>query len=1034
MMIKTQLHEILTPKMIGVPATTPVPEALRLMLNNDISCVFVHEGDRPIGILTEGNIVSFVSRRELDFKGCHVRDLMSTPVLTANMKMNLYEAFKLLSSRERRHLVVVDDENQAVGVVTLSNIIEHLGYEYFAETKKVAAIMTKIVFTISKDTSVHEAVTEMAEKSLSCLIIAENNRPLGILTERDMARLLLNRRKNRWLKVEEVMSSPVQTATPDTSVFNVAKFMKRQKLRRLVVVDQDDKILGLTTQSDIVKGLESQYLEILKLASMENERRLRHQRDFLNSAIHAVTHPFYVIDAQSYEIILANSAANFGDFTTGRPTCYALTHAREGPCEGDEHPCPVNEIMKTKRPMTVEHVHYDEDKQIQYIEIHAYPVLDDQGNVIQIIEYCRDITERKQAEETLRETTQNLGERVKELNCLYGISKLFEREDTLEGILQGAANLIPPSWQDPGITCAQITLEGQSYKTDNFKETEWLRSQDIIVKGEKAGEVKVYYLEEKPGNDEGPFLKEERDLINAIAERLGHFLERKLAEDELRSVFRAAPIGIGMVIDRVLKQVNKRMHEITGYSEEELIGQNARILYPNDEEYEYVGREKYEQISSHGIGTVETRWKHKDGRVFDVLLSSTPMDLDDLSKGVTFTALDISERNKAEAEKVKIETQLCQAYKMEAIGTMAGGIAHDFNNILTIILGNADMALDDIPDGNPAKLNIEQILQASTRAKNLVKQILAFSRQANNKLALLKPNLVIRDSMKLLRSTIPTTVKIREDIDTQCGTIKADPTQLNQVLMNLSTNAVDAMDEKGVLIVSLQEVNLSESELYYRPGMTPGPYVKLSVSDNGIGMDNETAKHIFDPFFTTKEVGKGTGMGLSVVHGIVERHGGMIAVDSEPGEGTTFHIFYPVIEGQEFRKPEVAALLPTGNERILFVDDVESITVLGSKILERQGYQVRAIINSADALETFKANPEDFDLVVTDQTMPNMSGKELAVELLKVRPDIPIILCTGYSSKISEERAKEIGIREFCMKPLHRRQLVKTVRKVLDEK
>ena len=597
---------------------------------------------------------------------------------------------------------------------------------------------------------------------------------------------------------------------------------------------------------------------------------------------------------------------------------------------------------------------------------------------------------------------------------------------------------------------APIILEGE-HVANFFVGQFFLEKPDIVFFKKQAAKYDFDMEGYLRAVDEVPIIPKEKlspilNYLSQFAQTLAEIslkeVRRREAESallkseaELRAIIEnsAAGITVSDLNGRVLR-TNPAHQNMFGYSTDEFSSMTfSDFTHPDDVKK---NQASYEDLLSGKSDhfTMIKRFFHKDGHV--VWAQVTVSLIVDNNKKPLFVigiVENITERKKAEEEKKELESHLRQAYKMEAIGTMAGGIAHDFNNILTIIIGNAAMAFDDIPDGNPARHSIEQILQASIRAKNLVKQILAFSRQADKELAPLKPNLVIRDSMKLLRSTIPTTVKIREDIDTQCGIIKADPTQLNQLLMNLSTNAVDAMDEKGVLIVSLQEVNLSESELHHRPGMTPGPYVKLSVSDSGVGMDKEMRLHIFDAFFSTKEVGNGTGMGLAVVHGIVESHGGMIAVDSEPGEGTTFHIFFPVIEGDEVWKPEDAETVPTGNERILFIDDVESIAVLGSRILERQGYQVRAIINSADALETFKASPEEFDLVVTDQTMPNMSGAELAVELLKVRPDIPIILCTGYSSKISEEKAKEIGIRKFCMKPLDRRQLAKTVRKVLDD-
>ena len=369
---------------------------------------------------------------------------------------------------------------------------------------------------------------------------------------------------------------------------------------------------------------------------------------------------------------------------------------------------------------------------------------------------------------------------------------------------------------------------------------------------------------------------------------------------------------------------------------------------------------------------------------------------------------------------------------MEAIGTMAGGIAHDFNNILTIILGNADLARYVTKDDGPAKVYIDHILEASGRAKEMVSQILAFSRKAKQNLVTVKPQMVLHESLSLLRSTIPSTVEVREDFDSECRAIKADPTQLNQIMLNLSANAVHAMDEKGLIDVSLQEVELTDEDTKYMKQLKPGSYAMLTMTDTGRGMSSEVVDRIFDPFFTTKKFGEGTGMGLSVVHGIVESHGGMILAESSPGEGATIRIYFPIIDDIEVQDRDTNPMHYKGDERILFVDDEKSLVEIGTEMLSLLGYQVTSTTNSLEAFETFKKNPDSFDLVITDQTMPKMSGLELVAELLKIRPDIPIILCTGYSSKITDKMAKEIGLADFFMKPFDTEQLAMIVRKTLD--
>ena len=636
-------------------------------------------------------------------------------------------------------------------------------------------------------------------------------------------------------------------------------------------------------------------------------------------------------------------------------------------------------------------------------------------------------------------------------------------------------------------------------------------------------------------------------------------IEASLREGEatLRSIFRAAPTGIGMVCDRVIQQANERLCEITGYTREELVGKSARILYGTDEDFEYVGREKYAQIREQNTGTVETRWQRKDGTMIDVLLSSTPIDPNDLSMGVTFTALDITSRKqverdlreseeqyrslfknnhsimllidpgtanivdanpaavsfygwsyetlirkkiidintlteeqvfdeikkakmeqrkqfyfrhclasgeirdvevysgpikvhgrellysivhditarkKAEEEKAVLEAQLFHAQKMESIGTLSGGIAHDFNNLLGIILGNAELAMDDMPEWHPAKGYLNEIRTASLRARDVVKQLLSFSRKTDSKKRPVKLVRIVEDALKFLRSSIPASVEIHRNIPNDTDdTIFADSTHIYQVMINLFTNAAHAMeDNSGVITIGIENIYLDQVSAPCYPGLPPGRYVKLAVSDTGTGIDHEIKDRIFDPYFTTKEIGKGTGIGLSVVHGIVKSHNGAISVDSKFGEGTTFSIFFPVTEEEAVIETEPADKFPTGSERILIVDDEESVVDIGRRRLERLGYQVEARTNPIDALELFRTDPDQFDLVITDMTMPHITGDKLVKEILKIRPDMPTVLCTGFSEKINEERAKEIGIRQYIEKPFDKGKLSRLVREVLD--
>ncbi len=440
-------------------------------------------------------------------------------------------------------------------------------------------------------------------------------------------------------------------------------------------------------------------------------------------------------------------------------------------------------------------------------------------------------------------------------------------------------------------------------------------------------------------------------------------------------------------------------------------------------DYDY----KFEEIHHQELSEIANRFKEMASEIRDRETSLQAMNKE--------LQQEIIERKQAEQDKKKFEIQLRQAHKMEAIGTLTGGIAHDFNNILGIIIGNTELALDDIPEGSSAHLNLEEIRKASLRAKDVVRQLLSFSRQTDQERKPIKLVPVIQDAIKLLRITIPMSVDIRQNIDDTSDIIFADPTQIHQLMLNLCTNAAHAMEDTGgILEIGIKNVILDEVSAALYPNLTTGEYVKLTISDTGPGISPEIRDRVFDPYFTTKDVGKGTGMGLSVVHGIVKSHGGAIIIDSELERGTTFSIFFKVIEKEAVEEIENEEELPVGNERILFVDDESSMVYVGRYRLERLGYKIEAKTSPVEALEAFNANPDRFDLVITDMSMPQMTGDQLVKEILKTRPDMPTILCTGFSEKFDENKAKEIGIRQYVEKPINRRDLAFIVRKVLDER
>ncbi|MCP4713710.1 MAG: response regulator, partial [Deltaproteobacteria bacterium] len=449
--------------------------------------------------------------------------------------------------------------------------------------------------------------------------------------------------------------------------------------------------------------------------------------------------------------------------------------------------------------------------------------------------------------------------------------------------------------------------------------------------------------------------------------------------------------------------------------------------------------DKNEGIIAQASGTSRTgkdirhtyRILHRDGEV-RWIYSMPPKIIEKSDDGTPIamigTIQDITERHRM--EEIAKQTQ-----KMEAIGTLAGGIAHDFNNILTAIIGYAELANNEVSQDSSIQEYLSLILKSSDRAKELVKQILTFSRKRQDERKTLQLSTIIKEATKLLRSTIPTTIEINQIIDESTGIINADPTQMHQIVMNLCTNAAYAMQESGgVLEITLSPIIITQESLSKYHDVSPGPFVELKITDSGIGIEPRLIHRIFEPFFTTKEMEKGTGMGLAVVHGIVKDHGGNISVDSRPGKGTTFTILLPQVVAEPDNEEAAPTEVPTGNEHILLVDDEKTLKELGGKILGSLGYQVTAFSSSIEAFETFRQSPDIFDMVISDQTMPHMTGYSLSKRILEIKPELPVIICTGYSDTISTKKTESAGIKALIYKPIHRNEIARTIRAVLDNR
>ena len=507
-------------------------------------------------------------------------------------------------------------------------------------------------------------------------------------------------------------------------------------------------------------------------------------------------------------------------------------------------------------------------------------------------------------------------------------------------------------------------------------------------------------------------------------------IERKHAEEALkkshdryRQIFEnIQDVYYEASIEGEITEVSPSIKNVSQYTRKELIGKSLYDIYPNSEE-----RNRFVQtiIRKHSLNDYEITLKDKNGSLRTCSVAATLVK-DDQGNPIKIVGSmrDITDRKQAEAE-------LQRAEKMEAIGTLAGGIAHDFNNILFSIIGFTEMTMDDVEKGSPAESNLKQVHKAGKRARALVEQILAFSREDGQEQKPFQAKYVVKEALEFLRASLPSTIEIAQNIQSD-SLLMGDSTQFHQVLMNLCTNAGHAMEEKGgVLDVALMDTEVDSGFTATHPDLKPGPFLKITVADTGCGIKPHVLERIFEPFFTTRPPGKGTGLGLSVVHGIVKSHGGGIYAYSEPGKGSTFHIYLPAVKREWAQERETEGPVPGGTERILFVDDEPMLADLGEQLLKSLGYEVTVTTSSTDALALFRKQPDQFDLVITDMTMPHMTGDSLAREVIKIRPDIPVILCSGYSRQISEESAKGIGIQAFVMKPVLRRILAETVREVL---
>ncbi|MEZ4527435.1 MAG: PAS domain S-box protein [Desulfobacterales bacterium] len=511
--------------------------------------------------------------------------------------------------------------------------------------------------------------------------------------------------------------------------------------------------------------------------------------------------------------------------------------------------------------------------------------------------------------------------------------------------------------------------------------------------------------------------------------------ERRCIYESLRMtqfIFEKASVGIFLIREGgYLANVNEYACQYLGFTREELCRMN--ILDIDRGGYSQKESEQlWLRMQKEGFINFESIHRRKDGSDIPVAITGNLFEFNGELYSVCFVR-DITDLKEAEKQRLKMEAKMRESQKMEALGTLAGGIAHDFNNILSAVLGYAELAQIVCPVDSKLRHYIFQIFQAGLRAKDLVRQILTFSRQGRSEKKPIDISRVTDEALKLIKAALPANIEILKSISPNLAPVFADEIHIHQIVMNLCTNAYHSMKTAGgILRVSLTSVTIQDEDAQSYPGMNPGNYLRLSIADTGCGIPPEMINRIFEPYFTTKPIGEGTGLGLATVHGIVKEHGGSIKVYSEVGGGTTFHVFLPAADTAAETAAGQAEPLPSGSESILFVDDEKTIIDLVRDLLERLGYRVETRASSIDAIEAFRAEPQKYDLVISDVNMPKMTGHEMARQIKVIRPDIPIILCSGFSDRIHAQTTEAVGISAVLMKPVIYADLAYTVRQVLE--
>ncbi len=658
-----------------------------------------------------------------------------------------------------------------------------------------------------------------------------------------------------------------------------------------------------------------------------------------------------------------------------------------------------------------------------------FPLKDENSNQERLVIFSSDITKRKRNEQALRDSEKKYRVTFEAITDSITVTRV--KDGLYLYVNDGFCHQTGYLREEVlGKTPADINLYANSGERERFiaiLEKNGKAENVVVSFRRKNGEVYYSEFSAKPITYAGEscLLAQSRDVTERMREEL------KQSEAKYRAIFENKGTASGIYGQNgIILECNAVFEELSGYSKTEIVDKMkwSDFVVPEDlaRLLSYDAQRAREGASppSH----YECRITNKTGEVKTVIVN---INLVGHQRIVTLT--DITARKRAEKEGEKLQAQLLQAQKMESIGTLAGGIAHDFNNILSSILGYSELALLDLPLESPLRNKLEAIYTSGKKARELVAQILAFSRNDQQVRSPVKLHLAVEDALKLLRHAIPSTIQIETEIASDCR-IMGDPSRIDQIIMNLCTNAYQAMLETGgKLKISLSRAELTE-ETGKTIGIPSGFYGKLVIADTGVGIPEIQLARIFEPYFTTKEKGKGTGLGLAVVHGIVKSHKGAILVKSKLGKGTRFEVYLPLTRQESVAVQNTATNIAGGSERILLVDDQRDVLQIETEILELLGYDVTGMISAPQALDHFAGHSDRYDLVITDMTMPNMTGDRLAEQLRRISPHIRILLITGFSELITKEKAETMGIDGFLTKPVQLSHMAKTIRQVIDGK